>query len=320
MRNRQAIVASLDAWLGALQVGRGTAHQGMAVFPLRAPATPPLGYRTLAEALGEGWAEAREQPAACVPELLLINHGKCLLLVLDGEEIIGGRQNRIANASVLVAAGAQIVLPVSCVEHGRWYGSTPRFAAGEAGPLRLRAAKAGQVAYSLRMEQRASADQGAIWHDLAERQARAQVHSDTGAMHDLYAAREAALAAYGRAFPYVEGAQGMVVALNGHVAGADVFDQPHAAAAVWARLVRSYALDALDGEPGMAVDQGRALRFLQRARLLRYEVYGSPGLGYDVRLEGDGMRGAALVYDGSPVHVELFRVDGEQSPASRRRG
>jgi hypothetical protein len=43
-----------------------------------------------------------------------------MVLILDGEELVGAKQNRIVNTTILVAAGAEIVIPVSCVEQGRW--------------------------------------------------------------------------------------------------------------------------------------------------------------------------------------------------------
>lgn len=100
----------------------------------------------------------------------------------------------------------------------------------------------------------------------------------------------------------------MVVAINGRMAGAEVFVQPRTAEVLWAKLVRSYTLDALDGELGAPVAHSRAVRFLERARDAGCEVYPSLALGQDVHLQGDGVVGAALVYLETTVHVSLFRT------------
>ena len=300
------------AWLEQLEVAEGRTHNCMALFPVfgDAESSPPLSYRVLGEALAEGWAEVSEQPTPTVPQLVLTNKGEAMLFVMDGEEIVGGKQNRIANASFLVAPGARVTLPVTCVEHGRWHGSSPRFSAGEASYHSLRRTAQESVRASLRTSSRPVADQADVWAELSRRHAAARSDSPTEAMHDLYRTRGASLSDYERAFPHPEGCLGLIVALDGRVTGADLFDQTRTASVLWPKLVRSYAMDVLDGERGPAVDHDQAVALLTAALGARSEVYPSLGLGEDVRLEGEGVAGAALVHQSRPVHVSLFRVDG----------
>jgi hypothetical protein len=308
--------------LGALEVGEGVAHDRMVVFPVFADGhqTPdgtrsPLAYRTLQEALADGTVEITERASAAVPELVLANKGLTMVLVLDGEEIVGGRQNRIVNASFLVAAGVTFPLPVSCVEQGRWHEVSRTFTSGESSYHSLKRMKHVQVSASLAAGSGHRTDQGAVWTSVARSAAGLRAPSPSGAMHDIYRSRERDLAAYQQAFPYVTGAVGLIAALNGRMAGADVFDQPRTAEALWPKLVRSYVLDALEGEPGAQVARERALRLLERARAARCEIYPSVALGQDVRIQGDGVVGGGLVYEGTPVHVSLFRTHGEETAA-----
>ncbi len=297
--------------LGRVELGEGTSFRGMIVFPVFTvgEGTPTLAYRTLAEALAEGWVEVVEKPTATVPELVLRNRGTTMVFVLDGEEIVGGRQNRIVNASFLVGAGAEVVLPVSCVEQGRWHDTSPRFSAGEVSFARLRRAKEQQVRISLQHYGRPVADQMEVWSSVAELQAETATSSPSGAMHDVYLNRAADLAAYEEACRYQPGAVGLVVGLNGQVAGADLFDQPRTAEALWPRLIRSYALDAATDGPIGSVSREQAASLLGRARDARCEVYPSLALGHDVRLRGAGVAGAALVYESVVVHASLFPAD-----------
>ncbi|MBI2942246.1 MAG: hypothetical protein HYY04_17595 [Chloroflexi bacterium] len=299
--------------LGRIEIGDGKAHDRMVVFPAYGGSNggqERLRYRTLQEAIAEGGVEVTERPSATVPELVLRNRSETMVLVVDGEEIVGGRQNRIVNASFLVAGGATVVLPVSCVEQGRWREVSPRFSAGEASFFSLRREKQAQVRESLSYSGRPTADQGAIWEAVARQEARMGSHSPSGAMHDIYRTRSSDLASYERAFPYVADATGLIVAMNGQVAGAELFDQPRTADVLWAKLVRSYALDAVEGEAAEPVTRDAAVRFLERTRDARYEVYPSLALGEDVRLAADGVIGAGLVYAGVLVHVSLFRTVG----------
>jgi hypothetical protein len=67
--------------------------------------------------------------AGSVPELLVKNLAPSPVLILDGEELIGAKQNRIVNLAILVAAGQTLRIPVSCVEAGRWVHRSREFAA-----------------------------------------------------------------------------------------------------------------------------------------------------------------------------------------------
>ena len=76
---------------------------------------------TLDDAIESGAVTVSEvSPAGSVSEINLKNHGTFPVFMLDGEELIGAKQNRILNLSVLAPPVQTIVIPVSCVEQGRW--------------------------------------------------------------------------------------------------------------------------------------------------------------------------------------------------------
>ena len=54
-----------------------------------------------------------------VPELKVVNKSDTMILILDGEELVGTKQNRIVNTTLLIAGKDTVVIPVSCVEQGR---------------------------------------------------------------------------------------------------------------------------------------------------------------------------------------------------------
>ena len=55
-----------------------------------------------------------------VPELKVINRGDKPVLLIDGEELVGAKQNRVLNTTILLKEKSETVIPVSCTEHGRW--------------------------------------------------------------------------------------------------------------------------------------------------------------------------------------------------------
>jgi len=303
----------VDRYLAILRVENGMEFGGMTLFPLSRDGTSPLRYRVLSETLDDGSVEVREKPWASVPELWLVNRSDDMVFVMDGEEVIGGKQNRMVNASFLIAPRSELMLPVTCVEHGRWHDVGPRFAPGEAAPSFLRMEKEEQVRIHLRSERRPRADQGAVWEAIAARQREERFASPTGALNDLYRHRAVSLAEYQRAFPYMDGAVGLAVALNGRMVGADLFDQPATAAKLWDKLVRSYAVDADMAQRHEPVARERAERLLKRVVAARWEQFPSIGLGTDLRLSGDGAIGSALLYEGTVVHMAIFRIHRRHS-------
>ena len=78
-------------------------------------------YRTLDEGLKVGGVEITEvSEQGSVPELRVVNRGLHPILIVDGEELIGAKQNRVVNLTILVAPQSKLTIPVSCVEAGRW--------------------------------------------------------------------------------------------------------------------------------------------------------------------------------------------------------
>ncbi len=132
-----------------LRVGEPRIHSSLTVFPIVGPRDGEVSYDLLQDALESGTLEVSEQGSASVNSLLAINRGKHPVLILDGEELVGGKQNRMVNSSVLVSPG-RTVLPVSCVEQGRWHDATPSFTTREASYPSLRREKTEQVQSSLR--------------------------------------------------------------------------------------------------------------------------------------------------------------------------
>jgi hypothetical protein len=316
----------LLSWLGALRLGTPIRSDWVALVPVYGgESVDPLAYRTLSEALATGKVTIAEHASATIPTLQLINHGTEPLLVLDGEEVVGGLQNRVVNTSLLIAAGSVFDLPVTCVEHGRWHAERSNFDVGEAVHPTLRRLKAEQVSASFVATDAPVANQSEVWAEVASRHMRTGTRSATSALRDAYVTRGRDLEAaeHNLVLPS-DGPTGVVAMVEGRAVCADLFDRPETLRTYWSRLVRSYALEAVGSVPGEPrVDS--AERLLARPADAALRPFKSPGLGVDVRITGGGVVGASLVHDGSVLHTALFRqtqrlTRGQiRSPRERRR-
>ena len=143
-------------------VGRPITRLGISLFPVYLPGND-LQEITTGPNSGLVIEELR---ASKVPSLEVTNPTKRPVLIPEGEQLIGGLQDRVLNTSVLVAPSTHLDIPVSCLEQGRW-GDRREFARGRAfAPRRTRRAKNASVADSIRREGSRRSDQAAVWNSI----------------------------------------------------------------------------------------------------------------------------------------------------------
>ena len=196
-----------------VRVGEPMRCGGLALFPLFAGL--PAGDGTVNYVLAhEAMAEKRSLCRRCpeegeVPFLLVDNRGEQPVLFVEGEEVCGGRQNRVLCGSILAAGRSQTRIPVVCTQHKRWESDDRQFAAGSHCPPSLR--------HVLKDGHRP--DQSRIW--TAIRRKHRRLGRAVGVGEPLRRAgdapgqdgRPAGQAAVS------EGASGIAVALGGRLAG-----------------------------------------------------------------------------------------------------
>jgi hypothetical protein len=175
---------------------------------------------------------------------------------------------------------------------------------------KARAKKMSQVTHSLRTAGVRDSDQAAIWADIDEKSANLRVSSGTDAMGDVYAQREPELKGYRDAFAAVDFQVGAVFAVDGEVAGLELFDSPVTFRKFMAKLVDSYAVDAIeaaDPVPLMPVE-ATVRRFLDAMQHAVAESFAAVGEGEDLRLTGNDLAGGALVALGRVLHLAAFPI------------
>jgi hypothetical protein len=291
--------------LAALTTGAPVTHGALTVIPLLAPGLDDPDWITLEEA-GERARITEVSETGRVPFLKVANGADRPLLLLDGEELIGAKQNRILNTTVLVAAHAEVTIPVSCVEQGRWSYRDRQLRSSDATLFAsLRARKAACVSESLRVGRGHQADQGEVWARLAGRDSELGVDSPTAAMRDVYARHDAELAAARRALAARPGQVGALLFLGGRWVGLDLLAGPGLFGRSWPRLCAGYVADAI-GQAPAPVQQLEAGVLLEE--LTGSDVAPAPavGVGVEYRLGPAALAGAALVAQGRVAHLMAF--------------
>jgi len=293
---------AVDSFAAQLKVGPPRRHEGLTLYPVYADEArvPPVDL-TFDEAMKQGILEIRELTPAEVNRVRLVSTAKDPIFVMGGEMMTGAKQDRIIGDDMIVPPGADLTIPVFCVEHGRWVAKSESFSSAgfiAAGPVR---------------KARAAADQGEVWSEVASQQERLEAPSATGSLRSIQdsAAVQEKLEPYRRAladFPReVPKARGVVVCVGDEIVSADLFSSGTLFAQLWPKLLDSYIVDAV-GRPseGRPPDAVRVREWLRGIGAAACRPRTTPGNGTLYRLDGPSLVGSALVYDGGVVHIELF--------------
>ena len=253
-------------------------------------------------------------PGAQVNQLVLVNNSKRPLILLAGEIVTGGKQDRVIGKDRIVPAESDpIDLAVFCVEPGRWTGSSDRFGVGGTAS----AVAAPMAAPNVRAKAMADKDQQQVWSEVAKtRSAMAETVTVEGAARVIggtssYAGvmdnREVKQKVDSVAEPIQrnyqsliqqlrdQNAVGVVVAVNGRMVWADIFASTNLLEKYWPKLVRSYAAEAVvtrtkDG----TADIKQAQEFLNHLDGRHETVDSEPGLYRHTEIAGDGFRAFEL--------------------------
>jgi hypothetical protein len=306
----------------AIAVAPPQRHENLVVFPLIGEGPPELPYTLLADALTAGTLTITEVGAGTVPTLLAANKAGADVLILDGEQLIGARQNRMTNRSILLPARSEVPLPVSCMEQGRWHFTTGEMSpAPQHSPSKVRRharrAEAGYALHDLDVPTSALAEaQGNVWSEIDGVVRCMPGRSPTGALDAAYAGAAERIVDRVDHFPNLPGQVGILAFLDGAPLGLDIIGGANLFARLHDRLLRGYIMDAMSTPPASpepaAPDAAAAQHFLDRVRQARRVAAETVGGGRYAVLVGDVVGGDLTAAD-RPVHLCAFPA-AEPSP------
>lgn len=292
------------------------------VMPILGSSSEEPGYRVFEGDAAAGIRISEISHGGSVPELSVENSMDCRVYLMDGQELVGAKQNRILNTDVLVPARTKLTIPVSCVEAGRWQRISDCFAPGKAATFTVRSRKSERVYASLKTSRRHNAQQSQVWADVDTSMRLARTSSPTASLNDSYRQRQAEMNALLEELHMPDNAIGLAIFRDERFLGLDLFDKHTTLVHFWHRLVESYAIDwvmaARPTEPFVPPHDRfttvplktphKVVQFvLDRAAAGAWEEFASPGEGRDYRLADDMLTGSALLWEERvPIHVQLF--------------
>jgi hypothetical protein len=266
------------------------------------------------------------QTGARVNELSLTNNASRPLLLLAGEIVTGGKQDRVVSKDRIIPAHSQpVALGVFCVEPHRWTETSTNFGA----------LGSSMAQPSIRLKAMAAQNQQEVWNEVAKSRAAMMSRLPAAAAAPVQASSSYAMAMGNRSVQAqidtvakplehsydvlvqklrAENAVGAVVAVNGEIIWADVFASSDLLNRFWPKLIRSYAAETF-GEARPVKFQPTATaqaaqEFLDRLGATHESVETEPGLYRQTEISGDDYTAFVLrsLLPGTGFNVHLAKM------------
>jgi len=228
---------------GQLTAGSWEEKSGIQIAPiyLESP-DASLNFLSLDEATKSGVIEVTE--TGSVNELVVENQGRKPILLLAGEVVSGGKQDRMVGKDMILGPGKTRKINVFCVEHGRW---TPSAEREKFKSSSMMADKA--VRQTAQAKAGASENQSAVWNEVSRAIDGYKVAAPTSNYQEIkksekWRDNEAVARYFISAFSKDDAIAGFAVAYNGEVQSLEYFANPALASKYREKLIRSYAASA----------------------------------------------------------------------------
>jgi len=176
------------------------------------------------------------------------------------------------------------------------------------------------VSMSMRVEERPHADQGEVWSQISEKASKMKSHSRTSAMSDIFEDNKVKVEEYVSAFTSVENQSGMLVMVGDDIIGLDLFDSVDTLKKLMPKLVRSFALDALEINRKEVYQPSKeeAEKLLKNISDATTTKHDGVGEGETFRLQSKDVVGGALTFGDRVIHLTVFRNDEGQGVSRKQ--
>jgi hypothetical protein len=303
------------ATIAELTIGAPQTALNLTMFPLSGNPACSLDYLLVDEALKIKKVVVEEvSETGAVPELRMTNFSSSHVLVIDGTELVGAKQNRIVNASFLIPPESVTKIPVSCVEQGRWRYKGKQFEGSRFhSPHSVRREIHDHQKVSLKARLGHKSDQGKVWARVAEISNRMDAPTETGAINDVYEQRASSLKDYADKIHPKGTETGGAFFIGGRFVGLDLFDRPATFLYLFPKLLMAVAVEAAMEErnrarspKSAAATKAKLSSVLKEISTSLFEKYEPVGVGEDWRYDGKLSFGKALQYHADLIHFSAF--------------
>lgn len=291
-----------------IQIGEPFFIKNLLLYPIYFENKTKFNPLSLYEALNNKMVKIEEVNGGKINEVVFKNLSDEKIFAIDGEEIIGALQNRVINTAFLAKERAEFLLPVTCVEEGRWSGNKKEFLPGEMSFVTIRSELCKSVNKSLYEKKKFESNQSAVWKRVKETLKSLKVNSKTLSMHDTYNKCKDEIEKYIENLDFNQ--------FNGFIAFAgkdflcmDFFYSKDLFNKYKIKILKGYAIDALmrKNEVTNIKDRKEIEEIILEIKNGNKRKFKSISLGNEIRFETKNFVGRALEHNDKILHLAVFK-------------
>jgi hypothetical protein len=300
-------------------------HKRMGVVQLLSSDPNTLDFLSGPSAVDQELINVKEvSDSGSVNNIYVFNLSDKYVFFMDGDIIMGAKQNRVINTSVLLAPNSKTTLPVSCVEQGRWESRSSHFKSTDyIAPQKLRANKAQSVKQSREKNSTAYADQGIVWNNVSAYSELLNVHSATDNIRDVYEEVKVDLESFLNQFNPEENANGVAIFTDDNLLSIDLFNRTEIYKEYFPKIIKSAAMEIVhlekkESKLTKAEAEYKTVTLFDKLEGVEYSTHPGVGVGEEKRFETDEVTGFELNFKKHLVHFTALNL--EKRKGSSRSG
>ena len=225
-----------------------------------------------------------------VNEILVANKSNNFIFLLDGDILIGAKQNRVVNTSILLAPFSKTHLPVSCIERDRWHHSSENFHFSDnIIPNSIRANKSFSVNEELESSRSFHADQSKVWSDIESESIEYNTFSKTSDLNEMIELKKRNTSEEINSIKPNKKSNGVILFKDDKIFSADFFGKKTIYSEYFNKIIidtftekqKINKLDLKDISSEKLVS--KANKFFKKLKGLKYKKYKSVGVGVEFR-------------------------------------
>lgn len=273
-------------------------HENLAIIPLKSKRNY-IDILSLKKGIELELVEVKECEQSTVNTLIVKNNSVTPLLLIDGEEVVGGDQNRIVNSTILIDGKSEMKIPVSCTEKGRWAYKSEFKQSNYIANYNTRRAKE----YASRST---GHYQNVIWSSINSLEVENNFASPTSAMEESYEHLKANHEKIISEFKIEPEQNGVLIIVGGEIKGFELFLNSEIYREFHEKILKSYLIDSKIENKTFTINVDAAQGIINNAFASSFEKRETVSLEDAYEFENSEGLGSLYTYQNKIIHLSYF--------------
>lgn len=292
-------------------------YKNMEIIPIKTSNNKNRTYLTLKRGIDTGIVEINECESSTVNTVLARNNSIISLLLIDGDEITGAKQNRMMNTSTIIPPKSNIPISVSCTEQGRWHYNQNHDSAIERNNIKANKKSFSFSEYAADYNTRRAKSQdlfhekncqSTVWNSIDQLQTKTSYKSKTNALNDSYENLKTKQNEYLEHFKIEFGQTGTIFIINGEIKGLELFHNPSTYYDYHEKIFRSYIMEAITNMSSISGFYMNDIKsFINEITNSQLKYSETKGSGKNINFSNKYGDGAILIHDNTIIHMNYFK-------------